>query len=72
MQPTTPNPFGPVAATLEHYRWNIVAALISSARSRQETALHEEWRSGPLHPTKPPFANSPRAFFTETLAAVGP
>lgn len=57
---------------LDEYRWNIVAALISLASSYQEEAPPEE-RAQWSRYTQPnaPFANSPRAFFTETLAAVG-
>jgi hypothetical protein len=57
---------------LDEYRWNIVASLISLATAYQEAANPDEraqWTRYTL--SNAPFANSPRAFFTETLAAVG-
>lgn len=57
---------------LDEFRWNIVAALTSVAQSHQnaadedERSLWDRYTQG-----NAPFTNSPRAFFTETLAAVG-
>lgn len=57
---------------LDEYRWNIVAALISLAASYQEKAPPDERAQWSRYTqSNAPFANSPRAFFTETLAAVG-
>lgn len=57
---------------LGEYRWNIVAALTSLAVQHQEATPADEQAQWNRY-TQPnaPFANSPRAFFAETLAAVG-
>lgn len=58
--------------TLDDFRWNIVAALTSTARAHQDAAPEDERQGWERYTTgNPAFANSPRAFFTETLAAVG-
>jgi hypothetical protein len=57
---------------LDEFRWNIVAALTSVARTHQASVADEErqlWERYTL--SNASFTNSPRAFFTETLAAVG-
>lgn len=57
---------------LDEFRWNIVAALTSIAEAHQEAAPEDERQSWERYTVgNASFANSPRAFFTETLAAVG-
>lgn len=57
---------------LDEFRWSIVDALVSEARRRREAASEEDKPRWDRHTqNNPGFVNSPRAFFTETLAAVG-
>jgi hypothetical protein len=57
---------------LTEFRWNIVSALAQVARRQAEASgdpTAEIWRR--YTGSNPTFAASPRAFFTESLAAVG-
>ena len=60
-------------AGLERARWAIIHALRSAAASRLETAEEPDLRQalGSLLAGSDTWCNGPRAFFTETLAAVG-
>lgn len=58
--------------TLTEFRWNIVSALSQVAQRHAEASgdpAAETWRR--YTGSNPAFAASPRAFFTESLAAVG-
>lgn len=60
-------------AGLERARWAIIHALRSAAEARLETTAEEELRQAleTLLSGSDTWCNGPRAFFTETLAAVG-
>lgn len=59
-------------AVMEGFRWNIVQAIVSTARGQQKRSAPEQRQSFERYTVdNASFASSPRAFFSETLAAVG-
>lgn len=62
--------------SLDEFRWNIATALTANARTRHQVALDEgapskAERWARFAQPNAAFTKSPRAFFSETLAAVG-